>query len=268
MGANVTKPMRTPMQLVTDDHGTERLYRRCNECRAWKPADREHFYADRNRLRGSCKICKCRAEDANRASALSHAESADAYRAARNAAHQRWRKRNPEKVRAARSIYYHSHREDECARTRIAYRLQAEREGRTVGTRGRRATVAPYRHDNGKRGLDPLPLRLWLDAVLEHEEALTSFCTRVGWQDRQLRAIRDGMYATVSASTAERLLVGYGRAVVIRSRDLERRLIDWAQSLPGNGTRLLAYMDRAEAVGHLADVPILFLADLWPELDE
>jgi hypothetical protein len=93
------------------------------------------------------------------------------------------------------------------------------------------------------------------------------FCQRIGCGDRQLRAILGGQYATVSLHTADRLLTNYGRPVVIRSRDLEARLVAWAHELPGNGTRLLRYMDRAEQVAHLADVSLMSLSDLWPELN-
>jgi hypothetical protein len=162
---------------------------------------------------------------------------------------------------------------DYLARARMNYRLRQEVRGRKPRT-GSSLAIDAYRTANGgaaDRSLDPEPLRAWLRAALaqeaRHDVDFAHFCQRIGCGDRQLRAILGGQYATVSLHTADRLLTNYGRPVVIRSRDLEARLVAWAHELPGNGTRLLRYMDRAEQVAHLADVSLMSLSDLWPELN-
>lgn len=270
-------------RTVTDDHGHAREYRRCNDCRSWKPADRDHYYGNPRAvagITGTCKTCKRAQVNANRRSQFAHPVSRADLLARQAAATRRWRKRNPDKVRAMwrnheRRIQADPERRAHArANARIAYRLRAERAGRAISTRGKHATVEPYRAAVGGASLqlDPQPLRQWLEAVIaaevDDERTFKRLCRVLGWEDRQLRAVRSGEYATVSLHTADRLLTNYGQPVVIRSRDLERRLAAWAQGLPGNGTRLLAYMDRAEAVGHLADVALCRIEDLWPELQE
>jgi hypothetical protein len=171
---------------------------------------------------------------------------------------------------------------DYLARTRMNYRLRRERQGLPVRP-GKRAAVDAWRQDTGKHGLPPEPLLEWLRAVIEREapEAGLSandpaerigldtqaLAHQLGVDTRAIWRIQHGEHATVSLAVADRLLTNYGRPVVIRSRDLEARLVAWAHELPGNGTRLLRYMDRAEQVAHLADVSLMSLGDLWPELD-
>lgn len=168
-------------------------------------------------------------------------------------------------------------------RKRIDYRLRAEAEGREVKAY-RGARQAPFAEGTGKKqGLAPEPLLEWLRAVIEREapEAGRSandpaerigldtqaLAHQLGVDTRAIWRIQHAEHRTVSLAVADRLLTNYGRPVVIRSRDLEARLVAWARELPGNGTRLLRYMDRAEQVAHLADVSLMSLGDLWPELD-
>jgi hypothetical protein len=286
IAALATANAKTPTRLITDDHGTRSLYRRCSECGTWKPADTEHFYRDAKSsfgIIGTCQPCKRAQVNANRAAKRAHPESAADLRRRTAAANRRWKQRNPDKVRAARRRRYRRNRTTERELGRIAYRIHRKQQGKPPG-RGRPAIVAPYRKPGGRsRSLELAPLQAWLNAVIEREvpephrggndladrigSDFEALAHSLGVNERILWSIRRDRQRTISLAVADRLLTNYGRPVVIRSRDLEAHLVAWAQELPGNGQRLLRYMDRAETLAHIADVSLLRIDDLYPEFD-
>jgi hypothetical protein len=299
-------PAAAPTRWIADDYGTLDFYKRCTVCRRWLPVDRENFvvrHRDPRTGRPSydawCRDdrnahyrARWAAMPAERRHAINQrrmeSQRADAQRIERRRASKRKtarraRQNDLERVRhqqreSSRRRYAKMKADpaayaDYLARARMNYRLRQEARGRKPRT-GSSLAIDAYRTSAGggaDRHLDPEPLRAWLRAALaqeaRHDVDFAHFCQRIGWGDRQLRAILGGQYATVSLHTADRLLTNYGRPVVIRSRDLEARLVAWAHELPGNGTRLLRYMDQAEQVAHLPDRSLLFLGDLYPELD-
>lgn len=284
-----------PARFIVDDHGDVELYKRCTspECLRWLTLERYGTRGARWDFR--CRDCRNQANRERRATMTPEQRreinqrrwertKADPQRLARrrdnNRRAQSKRNRvNPQGKRAAERRWRAKVKADPeryeayLARDRMNRRLRAEREGRPIGPA--RPATGGYRGSIGGRNdehLDPRPLQEWLEAMLAVEVRdngdMRRLCRELGWNDRQLRNVRSGLYETVTLHTADRLLTNYGRPVVIRSRDLERRLTAWAQGLPGNGTRLLAYLDRAEAVAHLADLAVMSLSDLWPELAE
>lgn len=151
--------------------------------------------------------------------------------------------------------------------SRMRYRINAEKAGR------------PWPKDRNVKGgsrmrdgftLPVEPFAVWLRTVFaqrtheEHEDISRD----LGLADRQARAFFRGEWKGVQCETAERTLLNYGRTVRIDGATLKGELEDWARKLPGNGWRLLRYMDHAEKVAHLADVDVDAMRDLWPEIRE
>jgi transcriptional regulator with XRE-family HTH domain len=204
---------------------------------------------------------------------------------------QAWRKANRERMAEASRRYYARLKSDperharRLVADRIAYRLKQEQRNRPV--RRTPKAVESWKPSIGRyAALDPEPLIMWLTRVMKIEvpdfgrprgglgasrndrsRTLADLAAELGVSERHLTALRIGERAHITLGSADQMLTNYGRPVTIRSRDLERQLIDWAQELPGNGTRLLRYLDRAERVAHLADVSVWRIEDLWPELE-
>jgi hypothetical protein len=236
--------------------------RTCDGCGETFPLDAEHFKpVGRGYYRRRCIECQ---------RAVERAHSRAAYARL---------KASPERYTAY------------LANTRLRDRLRRERETGRTPTRQFRAAAGAYRSNVGTADLPVEPLQWWLQAVIEREapelgrpakhgqSSLESIADRegttaeglarmLGVDSRALWRIQHAEHKTISIGTADGLLTNYGRPVVVRDRDIERSLVEWAQELPGNGTRILRYIDRAEQLAErYSGVALMRLEDVYPELD-
>jgi hypothetical protein len=157
-------------------------------------------------------------------------------------------------------------RTEKAQSSRIAYVLRAARDGRELRFQKQNAFGA-WKGANASDRRPTDPLSIWVAAIL-HETGMgeTRLGEIFGTHERFVRTLRDCTYPSVGLQIADRSLCSYAKPVRIDGEWLYERLVSEAKALPGNGQRLLRYIDRAERVAHMADTDVEFLWDLWPEL--
>jgi hypothetical protein len=203
-------------------------------------------------------------------------ERAAEYREKRNATQREWRHRNPEKGREYERRYKERLRADPdryaayIADQRITYKLRRERNGLPIG-HGQRNATARFVSSAGRsrKGLSPEPLVLWLERVLQTDHRSIEEIAAVMQVDSStLPRVLRREYETVTEGSADALVWGYGRPVKMPGDgEIAALLAARCQDMPGNGTRLLRYLDIGEQVAHLAGVVVDRIEDLWPELE-
>lgn len=265
------------------------LMHRCSgdshEGERWLPWDQEHFYVARRDSNGSVLRLSwcCKACDSHRQSLRDHImranpETAPAWKEMRNAQQRKWRRLHREKCRRYEREWKERLRADPeryvayLADQRITYKIRREAKGLPMRGGQKSATGAwraAARNSVKTPQLPVEPLAFWLESLLaeDHRERaeiaeVMQVCERILWR------VQRHEYPHVTTAVADALVWGYGRPVVVRSEIIKTTLVEWADSLPGNGTRLLRYLDRAEKVAHLADTLVSRVEDLYPELDE
>lgn len=269
--------------------------RTCSKCGTEKPLTTDNFTPERRdiatgEIKRYARWCKpCKAADARARHAARTPEKVAADREYNRATYElrrknpeamerdriakkRWQAANRDKLREASRRYWEKLKADperyqkHLDEQRIAYRLEVgEREVRNVTS-----AKGAWKPAVGRATSWPVdPLSMWLKIVLDRDQRDRSeIAKEMGISDRVLWRIERQEYPSVTEARAEGLLWNYGRPVEIRARDLEQKLQEWAQDLPGNGTRLLRYLDRAERLAHLADILVCRIEDLWPEMEE
>jgi hypothetical protein len=279
--------------------------KRCPQCGETKPLTSEHWSSRKVDLEtgeiikfaGWCRSCHS-AKMRERRAALTEEqrEARRAYtreqyrldmkdprkRAERNAKERKRREkpRRKESVREAQRRWYRKMKADPeryaayLESVRIAYRLRRERAtGQLEGNRrNRRGTHNPWTpavgNTAGLGGGHVEPLALWLETVLAHDRRdLGVLAEILGVDERKLRSIRHREYGSATFAVADTLLWHYRRPVKMPSdQQIEQSLEERCRQLPGNGTRLLRYMDLAEHVAHLGGAIVERAEDLWPDV--
>lgn len=201
-----------------------------------------------------------------------------------------WNRRNPEKVAAASRRYNEKLKSDpdrhaeRLVNDRIDYRLQRMREGHELAMN--RGAVEGYVEDVGggteRKAVEPLAA--WLDVVIAREvpdlgmmrgttdrdnrsRTVVDLAAELGVPSRRLWAIRRRAQERVAFTTADRMLTNYGRPVVLDGDAMAESLEVRCRALPGNGDRILRYIDLAEMVAHLDGAVVVRAEDLYPALD-
>ena len=211
--------------------------RECTRCYEHKPLSREFFDARKDCMYGLATRCiECRR------------------------AEQRERWHRDAEFRARRLVAM-----------RMDRRLRYEQEGREVKTRRDSRASEPYRDASGaaaaQEGLPIEPFALWLDEVRRLDKRERSDLAKaLGASERRLYGFENREYPMVSLGVADRMIWKYGTSVMLRSEHLEATLRERWQNAPGNGERILGYLDEAERLAYLADLVVDRVEDLWPEL--
>lgn len=205
--------------------------RRCRKCGETKPLTAEFFGRDRNSSCGFGYRCKeCRREESRRR-----------YLA------------DPQSVRE---------------RVRMHYRLQREAEGYEVKPNPN--ANGAYRKPAGRAPAFPSePLSVWADVVLEQDHRdHDEIAGAMGVDDRKLRQVTGREYRTVTVGVADGMLTRYGRSVLVppdRAEPWRAQLEARWREAPGNGSRILGYLDAAEVLAERG-VIVERVEDLWEEL--
>jgi len=216
--------------------------RECRKCGEVHPLTIEHFRRLRGVFRGYCRACDNELE----------ARGARALRA--------WLKENDPEEYARR-----------LADDRLSRRMRMLEEGRTPRWSMRDAAGA-YREPAGatSENTPAAPLRVWLTAYLrETGEGRGDFAERAGLSPRRIWAVESGDQRSVSLSTADRMVWNANQLVRIEPSDVEaavEAMEAYWRAAPGNGERLLGYLDDVERVAHLPGMVVERIEDLWPEL--
>lgn len=290
---------RYKARLITDDFGVGQLYRRCYECRRWKAQRVGEFYVRRRDpdtrriVKWDSLCCECRRVRQTRyyeslpadvkhersqkrwLKLTADSEEREQRRADNREVQRRRRQNTPEKVRAVGKRYYENLKVDPVRyeaylqTRRMQHRLRQEREGHTV-TRNVSKAAGAWRASFGNSAHLPIdPLAFWLDAVFAQDQReRVELAEVIGVDERALWRMQNREHSRVSEAIADTLIWRYGRPVLIHPDLIENTLVDWAKQLPGNGTRLLRYLDRAEQVAHLGGVVVDRIEDLWPHLED
>jgi hypothetical protein len=253
------------------------LSRWCKKCSSWKELD-EHFY--KGKKEQTCKDCKKKAVAAYKR-IPKEPWVIERTKQKRRAWQREYRKKNAARIKAASARRRAAIKADPkrhaefLENQRISYRLSRERAGKPV----READITKkvkggWQNPGGRVSTDPISH--WIEAVVAKEVPASDVSDRtvedlahdLGVDARSLWRVRHREHSTISRMVVEKLIVRYGLPVFMSAADIEGRLEKWARSQPGNGTRLLRYMDRAEKLVHLADVVVECPQDVYPELDD
>lgn len=217
-----------------------------------------------------------------------------AYRRVQNAeTARRARANNPESAREAHKRWYAKLKADSeryaayLENRRIQHRLRQERLGRPV-TRSVKTAMGAYKLSAGTtdRRLDVEPLGTWVDVVLAQEvpdrgrgrggsgssrddrsRTMEDLSAELGIEDRVLYRIEHRVFGTVTLGVADRMLTRFDRPVFLDGRRIEQALEQRCREMPGNGERILRYIDLAERIAHLDGAVVERVEDLWPELE-
>lgn len=233
----------------------------CDGCGQTKPLDLDHFPLSTKKggkvwLRRLCRECWRKHQ----------AVARDRYRA----------KVAADPVRRAREL--------EDARIRAA--LQRERQTGRLAPRARHANVPnAYREDmgGGSCRIDAGPLSVWLEVVVRREipdysrsggdrdrndrsRTFEDLAAELGVSARRLWSVRHRKQPWVAASTVDKCVTNY--AGVVCGDEMAAVLEERCRQMPGNGERLLRYIDAAEDIAHLCGLAVWRPADLYPALDE
>ena len=293
-----TAKRRAPRRAIADDFGAVEFYKRCTRCRGWKVLGIENFTVrKRDRVTGrvvewqaECRPCinaRRRREWAERDPESKLARMRRQYISLKNDP-ERWereRARKRERMRVIRANWTPEQREAYNARKREAWarrmavpgvrewraegrrliaRMRAEEEGREIVSR---AAMNGYKPAAGNAPSGHVePLALWLDVVLQEDHRdFSDLAEMAGVAERALWRVRHREYASVTISMADRLVWSYNRAVKLPSgEEIGGMLEARCRAMPGNGERILRYMDLAERVAHLADAVVDHVDDLYP----
>lgn len=278
--------------------------KRCPQCGETKPLTSEHWSSRKLdpktgeivKFAGWCRQCHNAKQRERRARwneeqrearrAYIRAQYAldmkDAERRERRNAKERERRRKPErkaKAKAAQRRWYEKLKADPeryaayLEGTRISYRLrQARKTGRLEGQRRiRKGIHNPWMPATGNtahlNGGHIEPLALWLETVLAQDHRDIGVLADIfGVNERMLWRIRHREYGDATFATADQLIWRYRRPVKLPSDyRIEQTLEERCRRLPGNGIRLLRYLDLAEHVAHLGGAIVESAEDLWPE---
>lgn len=204
-----------------------------------------------------------------------------------------WQRRNPEKVAAASRRYRNRLMADperyalRLENDRIAYRLGVLDGGREPALR---PAVNGYKLSVGRTpdALAVEPMAVWVAALIAREvpdrgrphgdelasrddrsRTIGDLCAELGIEDRVLYRIEHMSYRTVTLGLADRMLTRYGRPLFIdgaSGESVAARLAERCLAMPGNGERVLRYIDLAERIGQLDGVVVDRVEDLWPGL--
>jgi hypothetical protein len=200
-----------------------------------------------------------------------------AHAARRNAAQRAWRRRHPEKNREYERRWKERLRADPerleayLADQRITYKLRREAKGLPVRDHGQVNATGRWRASSGKSSPLPIePLALWLERVVALDPRMPEeLAAAMQVHERALSRVLRREHGSVTAGTADALVWGYGKAVQMPdAATLAALLKKRCYDMPGNGTRLLRYLDLGEQVAHLAGAVVDRVDDLWPELAE
>jgi hypothetical protein len=126
---------------------------------------------------------------------------------------------------------------------------------------------------------------MWVSALIEREvpdrrrghgaeassrdarsRTMEDLAAELGVEDRVIYRIEHRTFETVTLGLADRMLMRYGKPLTIDGERAAERLAEECRSMPGNGERILRYIDLAERIGHLDGVVVDRIEDLWPEL--
>jgi hypothetical protein len=281
--------------------------KRCPQCGETKPLTIEHWSSRKRdletgeiiRFAGWCRPCQNAAQRARRASWTEEKhEERRAYmraqyelnmrspgqREKRNAKERaaRMKPSRRESVKRAQRRWYEKLKADPVRyaayleNRRIEQGLRRElKTGRIEGNRRkRRGVFNPWTpavgNTAGLGGGHVEPLALWLETVLAHDSRdITTLAEILGVDERKLRSICHREYGSATFAVADTLLWHYRRPVKMPSdQQIEQSLAERCRQLPGNGTRLLRYMDLAEHVAHLGGAIVERAEDLWPDVEK
>jgi len=193
------------------------MMRRCSRCTAVKPLE-TGFYVDEPAAKGMkrwrywCKTC-----DAKRSTEYKRRRFTGPEMRAKYAAWNReWRKRNPERYKAALKRYADKVKADpqrhaaHLENCRIAYRLRQESRGRSLDSIRKQRAHLPLPADTFGR-LPALPIVRALESYARREAVdEASVCEFVGIDPRNLFAWRMGERQLVQFDVADRVLTGLG----------------------------------------------------------
>lgn len=309
-GGDIDDAPRPPQTIktrwVVDDFGNRVRVRRCSECRVWLPLDTDHFGARVApvQFQARCRDCartKVRERWANlpaearrreivrkREAAATNAEGMRRQRETKRRASAKARRNNPDRIRQTRIRWWAKLKADpqryaEYLENRRIYRrlLRERRDGVDLAAIARqKGATNAYRADGGHR-VPADPFRVWLEAIAAESapdaysvaDGLDELAAKIGVDPRRLWGYRRGEYPSVNTRVIEPAIDRYGRTVLIRpaaGEAVAARVAEWADGLPGNGTRLLRYLDRAEQladrVGPLVGSLVADVGDLYPEV--
>lgn len=266
----------------------------CPQCEETKPLTAEHWAPNRRNLAGEvthysgwCRLCSARkARERRRKRTPEQIEADRAYhravyerrrhdpevRARQTAARRRWVRENRDKQRATWRRWYDGVMADPerhaayLETIRIAYRLRRERQGHKVRIRQSTAANAwRYRHM-------PMPLEpfaLWLDEIVATDRRdIGDIAADIEIPERRLFDYRERIPAHVALPSAERALLRYGpvriRPETVAASPVAEQLAEHWRNAPGNGTRILGYLQATEQLTRLAGAVIVTAEDLWP----
>ena len=275
--------------------------KRCPQCGEEKPLTNEHWSPRKRdietgeilRWAGWCRIChsaKMRERRQNWTEEQKEQRRAyireqyrldmkdPAKRAARNAQERERRKKagRRELVQAAQRRWYERLRADPerwadyLEGRRISYRLLQERKtGQLEGQRRvRKGTHKPWVAAGRGSAKNVEPLAIWLETVLKQDHRdLDELAQIFDVDERVLYRIRHREQPNTTLALADHLMWRYRRPVQMpRDHEIEAYLAARCRDMPGNGTRLLRYLDLAEHVAHLGGAVVERVDDLWPEV--
>lgn len=232
--------------------------RECSDCGETFPLDAEHFplIGNRNRqasFRRQCWPCW----------------------KTRNSAHKRrqWERTKADPERHAR------HLESE----RIRHALKRERQTGEFPNRAIRTATNAHREDvgAGAKLLHLGPIAAWLDVVIARElpdfgrkggdndrfdrgRTLVDLAEQFGCSPRRLWSIMHRAQDNVAFETVDKFVTRYPG--VVCGDDMAVGIEARCRAMPGNGERLLRYMDAADDIAHLCDRAVWRAADLYPEM--
>jgi len=230
--------------------------RTCKECGDTFPLTSEHFpQTNENSFRALCRSC---------------------WRARNRTLQRKYNRRkkmDPERIAARAET------------ARLAYGLRVERKTGQPPKKHSRRALNGFKSAVGRTS-DALPVEpfgVWVDELIRREipdfgaatggserdnrsRSEEDLAAELGVSPRALYRLRVREYKTVSLGTADAMLTRYGKPIVIDGERAAARLAERCREMPGNGERILRYIDLAEGIAHLDGAVIDRVEDLYEEL--
>jgi hypothetical protein len=166
---------------------------------------------------------------------------------------------------------------------RMRHKMRQERLTGRVPTKRSKGAANAWVANMGNRSGEchVEPIAAWLHVVLRIEipdfglsrgdpervtrsRTLEDLAAELQVSTRRLWSINHRGQEFVSLTTADAMLTNYGRPVTIDGDMAARALEDHCRAMPGNGERILRYIDRAERIAHLDGVVVTRVDDLYP----
>lgn len=231
--------------------------RTCKNCGATHPLDNEHFpKTGPSSFRNVCREC---------------------WRAQARVMKREYESRPKTKAERA----------ERAERARLAHGLRVERLTGSPPARHSSVAMNAYKRATGNSpdSVPVEPLAAWVSTLIEREvpdrgrptgsemssrddrsRTIGDLCAELGIEDRVLYRIEHRTFETVTLGLADRMLMGYGKTLTINGEAAAARIAEECRAMPGNGERILRYIDLAERIAHLDGVVVDRVEDLWPEL--